>query len=276
MEKNIIKLENVSFNYQGEININNFNLSIPKGSWLSIIGNNASGKTTLVKLIAGLIKPLSGSIIIDGLELNDENIIETRKKIGLVMQNPDNQFVATTVEDDIVFGLESLGIPKEEMGKQLRIYSEMLGISHLLKKEPSKLSGGEKQKVALAGILIMQPKIIILDEAISMLDDISKQEVLAVLEKIHKYQDVTIINVTHDMNETMYSDKVIVLHQGKIVYRGNAHHVFKYAEKLKKIDLDLPFTVELSTRLKEMGIIDKIYSNEERLVGSLWKLKSKN
>ena len=219
---NLIEIKNLSFTYSNEDEekqyvLNNVSLNIEKGSYTVIVGHNGSGKSTLAKLLIGLLAQESGQIIIDNIELTNDSIYEIRNKIGVVFQNPDNQFIGSTVEDDIAFGLENHLVPTEEMQTIIEEYAEKTGMINFLKKEPTKLSGGQKQRVAIAGVLAMHPEIIILDEATSMLDPKGKREIKELIKKMRDIvPNITIVSITHDISEAVASDKVIVMNKGEV------------------------------------------------------------
>lgn len=253
---NAIEVKNLIFNYGGTTNaINNISFEIKKGTYVSIIGPNGSGKSTLAKLITGLLNKKSGEIKVFDLLLNKENICEIRKKIGIVFQNPDNQFISATVEDDIAFGLENRQISNQEMPKLVKKYAEEVGMIDYLKKEPSNLSGGQKQRVAIAGVLAMQPNIIIFDEATSMLDPKGRREIRDLIANMKKENpDLTIISITHDIEEAYLSDYILVISKGKIVLQGDKKEVFSHPEILKETSLSVPFLQEFKDKLKRRGI----------------------
>ena len=268
MEQEVIKVENLSFSYEKEKKIlNNVSFSINKGEYVTLIGHNGSGKSTLAKLLSYILEPNKGKIYIDNEELNEKNIKNIRNKIGIVFQNPDNQFIGSTVEDDIAFGLENRNIKQEEMKKIVKEYSKKVGMENYLTKEPEELSGGQKQRVAIAGILALKLKIMIFDEATSMLDPEGVEEIRNLILKMKKENpDLTVISITHDIEEAYLSDRVIVLNEGKIYKNDIPSKVFENEEEMKKINLDIPFVLKIKNKLKTKGIgIDENIKTIEEL-----------
>ena len=238
----LIEIRDVHYSYNEEKKaIDGISFDIKKGDYVTIIGHNGSGKSTLAKLIAGLLPIKEGSIRIDGLEVNEENIARIRTRLGIVFQNPDNQFIGSTVKDDIAFGLENKQIESEKMEPIIREYAEKVGLTDYLDYEPQNLSGGQKQRVAIAGILAMKPDIIIFDEATSMLDPKGKKEIKRLMYELAEGDDITIISITHDIEEVLQSDDCVVLNKGKLFMHDTPEKVFADAEKLRKINLDVPF-----------------------------------
>ncbi len=266
----IIKIENLNFGYNKDLLYENFNLTIEEGDWVSILGANGAGKTTLVKLIIGLLNNHE-TIKIDDMVLNRKNIREIRKLIGVVFDNPEIQFVAETVKDEIAFTLENLQIPKEEIHKLVTEVAKRLKITDLLDIEPHRLSGGQMQKVALASALVLKPKILILDEALSMIDPYDKTEIMKMLKKYHKDTNTTILNFTSDIEETIYCDRIVGLYKGQIGIDGPVKAVLEEERAMKKLGLDLPFIVDLASRLKLYGLIDDIELDMDKMVDKLWK-----
>lgn len=267
---NIIDIKNLSFNYDNKQIFNNFNLELKEGIFTTIIGLNGSGKSTLLKIILGLLK-FEGEIKIDGLTLSKDNIKEIRKKIGVVFENPDNQFVAETVMDDIAFSLENLKLKSKDIQRRVREMANYIGISHLLEKEPSTLSGGEKQLVALASALIHEPKILILDEALTMVDTRTRNQIYSIIEDIHKNKNITVINVTHDMDELLYGEDIILIDNGNIILKGPKEEVLLEEKIFNNLNLELPFMVNLSIKLKYYGLVDKLIFDMKEMVNQIWK-----
>jgi energy-coupling factor transport system ATP-binding protein len=258
MQNNFIEISNLTFNYDEDIEenvaISNINLAIEKGSFTVILGHNGSGKSTLAKLLNGMLKPNSGKVIVAGLDTADENNeYEIRRRLGLVFQNPDNQIICTIVEEDVAFGPENLGIEPKEIRRRVDSALESVGMSKFAKSAPHQLSGGQKQRVALAGILAMEPECIVLDEATAMLDPIGRREVINTITKLNKEKNITIILITHFMEEAANADRVLVMNKGKIVADGNPSEVFSMADVLKNSGLALPQTTELLSELKKNG-----------------------
>ncbi len=268
--EDIIKIENLNFAYGKNIIYNKFNLDIKSGTWVSILGANGAGKSTLVRILIGLYKN-NDTIKIDGKILNKKNYKEIRKNMGVILDNPEIQFVSETVRDEIAFNLENLQYSKEEIKKRVDEIAKMLKIEDLLDVEPHRLSGGQMQKVSIASALAVKPKILILDEAVSMIDPFDKEEILKMLKKYHSNEETTIINFTSDIEETVYSDRIVGLYKGQIGIDGNIKAVLKEERAMKKLGLDLPFIVELATKLKLYGLVDDIELDIDKLINKLWK-----
>ena len=253
---NAIELKNITFAYD-KVHpvIDNVSLTIKKGSYTVILGHNGSGKSTLAKLITGLLLKDKGTIIVDDIELNERNVYQIREKIGIVFQNPDNQFIGATVRDDIAFGLENHCVEQQKMDGIILDYAQKVGMIDYLDKEPSYLSGGQKQRVAIAGVLAMAPDIILFDEATSMLDPRGKTEIKELILKMKQVvQDITIVSITHDIEEALLADEVIVLNQGKVFTTGTPDKVFQDRQSLIEIDLDVPLFFQLKSELQNKGI----------------------
>lgn len=253
---NALEIKNLSYSYDKSSEVLfDISLDIRKGTHVAFVGHNGSGKSTLAKLIVGLLEKDKGDIKVLGLDINKENIYEIRKHVGIVFQNPDNQFVATTVEDDIAFGMENRCVEYNKMHELVLEFAKKVGMENYLKKEPSSLSGGQKQRVAIAGALSLKPDILILDEATSMLDPKGKNEILSLLSKMRKNNpDLTIISITHDVEEAYLCDEVFVLHDGKIVLNGTPEEVFSQKEKIHKFGLEQPFLLDLKNKLINVDI----------------------
>lgn len=238
----LIEVKNVSYSYNDSMKaVDGLSFSIKKGDYVTIIGHNGSGKSTVAKLIAGLLPVKEGSITIDSLEVNEENIAQIRTRLGIVFQNPDNQFIGSTVRDDIAFGLENKQVPSENMEAIVEEYANKVGLTAFMDYEPQNLSGGQKQRVAIAGILAMKPDIIIFDEATSMLDPKGKKEIKQLMYDLAAGDDITIVSITHDIEEVLQSDDCIVLNKGKLFMHDVPEKVFGDPDKLRQIDLDVPF-----------------------------------
>ncbi len=267
----LLSLEKVSFSYDKRHNaVNDISLSVEKGEYVAVIGHNGSGKSTLAKLFNGLVKPDQGKVIVDGFSLDDKkSTFEVRKRVGVVFQNPDNQLIASIVEDDIAFGPENLGIPREEIGKRIDFALSAVGMEGFRKSSPTRLSGGQKQRIAIAGVLAVKPQILVLDESTAMLDPKGRKEVLSVVEKLNKEQNVTVINITHYMDEVVRADKVYVVNNGSIVLSGTPEEVFKEKELLNACGLELPLSSVIALKLKEQGIdlLDGILTEEQLAEG---------
>lgn len=238
----LIEVKNVSYSYNDSLKaVDGLSFSIKKGDYVTIIGHNGSGKSTVAKLIAGLLPVKEGSITIDSLEVNEENIAQIRTRLGIVFQNPDNQFIGSTVRDDIAFGLENKQVPSENMEAIVEEFANKVGLTAFMDYEPQNLSGGQKQRVAIAGILAMKPDIIIFDEATSMLDPKGKKEIKQLMYDLAAGDDITIVSITHDIEEVLQSDDCIVLNKGKLFMHDVPEKVFGDPDKLRQIDLDVPF-----------------------------------
>jgi energy-coupling factor transport system ATP-binding protein len=270
----IIELKNINYKYQPDDlrpALNDVSFTIGRGEWIAIIGHNGSGKSTLAKTINGLILPESGSVKIGELDLKEDTIWTIRKMVGMVFQNPDNQFVGSTVEDDVAFGLENQGIPREEMIVRVNDALEKVRMSEFSKREPARLSGGQKQRVAIAGVVALRPDIIILDEATSMLDPEGRAEVIATIQKIKEESNLTVISITHDIDEAANANRILVMKQGELVQEGTPKEIFSAGPKLIELGLDLPFPEKLKNALKQRGIaVPDEYMTEERMVDWLW------
>lgn len=275
--KTILKLNNLHYSYNKKVDVlKNINLEIKEGEDVAIIGHNGSGKSTLGKILISLLKPTKGELRYFDIIINNKNDNLIREHSGIVFQNPDNQFIGVTVADDIAFGLENRQIAHKDMQSIIENYAQKMDVKHLLNKEPSMLSGGQKQRVALAGILAMLPDIIVLDEALAMLDPKGKKEISNLINEIKKdHPNLTIIRITHDLDEAFHSQRVIVLNHGEIIFDDSPIKVFSYEEKLKELGLDLPFIVELNNALLKEGLIENIEYDVHRLTDKLCKFDFK-
>ncbi len=244
---NIVEVQHLCFEYEeNQPIIKDVSFTIEKGSYVAILGHNGSGKSTIAKLLIGLLEKKSGEIIIDGKSLTEETFYQIREKIGIVFQNPDNQFIGATVRDDIAFGLENKCVPREEMDGIIERFSKEVNMFEFLDHEPTKLSGGQKQRVAIAGILAMNPEILVLDESTSMLDPKGKTEINALVSKIKNETDMTVISITHDIEEALQSDYIILLNQGKIEKQGPSDVILRDSETLLRLGLNPPFAYSVS------------------------------
>ena len=271
--KQMIELKNVSFRYDKtveEYQIDTVSFHVKQGEWLSIVGHNGSGKSTVVRLIDGLLEAESGEIYVDGKQLTRETIWEIRSKIGIVFQNPDNQFVGATVEDDVAFGLENQGIPREEMLQRVEKAIEQVGMLEFKDREPSRLSGGQKQRVAIAGIIALRPTIIILDEATSMLDPEGREDLIAVMRELQKKFQLTIISITHDLTEIALSDRTLVFQKGKLESSMTPRELFSRND-LNEIGLDKPFSKQVQESLGSHFPLKQDYLTESELLDQLWE-----
>lgn len=270
----VISIKNIHFNYQDQDTreaLSDVSLDVYEGEWLAIIGHNGSGKSTLAKMMNGLLEPSSGEIYIDGQLLTEDTVYEARRKVGMVFQNPDNQFVGTTVEDDIAFGLENIGMPRDEMVRKINTSLEMVRMTKFKEKEPARLSGGQKQRVAIAGMIALAPKVVILDEATSMLDPQGRYEVISTIQQLHKEKGITVISITHDLDEAAQADRVLLMEGGKVNRIGKPSEIFEMGTALVDKGLDVPFSEKLKAVLKEKGLnVPSEYLDEEGLVEWLW------
>lgn len=274
--ENIIKVENLCFEYEpGLKTIHNISFQIKKGEYVAILGHNGSGKSTIAKLLIGLLEKKSGNIIIDHKELNLENLYKIREKIGIVFQNPDNQFIGATVRDDIAFGLENICIPREKMDELIERYAKRVRMDQFLDHEPTKLSGGQKQRVAIAGILAMSPSIIILDESTSMLDPRGRKEINELIRELKEDKEMTIISITHDIEEAKNADRILLLNKGEIVGDDQPETLLMNEKLLLDLHLDTPFALKVSRKLKAQGIQINETLNVEELEKQLCQLRAK-
>ena len=274
--ENIIKVENLCFEYEpGLKTIHNISFQIKKGEYVAILGHNGSGKSTIAKLLIGLLEKKSGNIIIDNKELNLENLYKIREKIGIVFQNPDNQFIGATVRDDIAFGLENICIPREKMDELIERYAKRVRMDQFLDHEPTKLSGGQKQRVAIAGILAMSPSIIILDESTSMLDPRGRKEINELIRELKEDKEMTIISITHDIEEAKNADRILLLNKGEIVGDDQPETLLMNEKLLLDLHLDTPFALKVSRKLKAQGIQINETLNVEELEKQLCQLHAK-
>ncbi|MDM5205573.1 energy-coupling factor ABC transporter ATP-binding protein [Cytobacillus sp. FSL W7-1323] len=278
MKNSLVQIRNLSFKYDenADYALKDVTFDIYEGEWLAIVGHNGSGKSTMAKLLNGLNFPKEGSITVDGLLLSEETVWDIRDKIGMVFQNPDNQFVGTTVQDDVAFGLENHGIEREEMIKRVHNALESVKMEQFLDQEPHHLSGGQKQRVAIAGVLALRPNIIVLDEATSMLDPRGREEVLETIRQLKASQEMTVISITHDLEEAAKADRMIVMNKGQLYREGSPEDIFQLDEELISLGLDIPFPVKMSKMLKGLNIpVSKHHLSEEELVEELWTSHSK-
>lgn len=255
----LINVDNITFEYENDDNsvgvLKDFSVEFKKGQFTAVLGHNGSGKSTLAKLLNGLLLPLSGKVLVDGIDTaDDEHAIDVKRTVGMVFQNPDNQLVATVVDEDVAFGLENLGIPHDEMIKRVNTALEAVGMLDFKAKAPHNLSGGQKQRVAIAGIIAMEPKCIVFDEPTAMLDPRGRKEVIEVILKLCREKNITVILITHYMNEAALADRAIVMDKGKIVLDGEPREVFTHVDILKTAGLDVPQPAELAVELKKCGI----------------------
>ena len=269
-----LEIKNLCFSYGDDcLVIDDISFSVEKGSFVAVLGHNGSGKSTLAKLIVGLLEKKSGQIFFNDEEMDKKSIKKLQSKTALVFQNPDNQFIGVTVEDDIAFGLENRCFPHDKMQEEIDLFADSVNMLDYLKKEPINLSGGQKQRVALAGALILRPEILILDEATSMLDPKGKSTVRKVIDRIHQENpELTIISITHDVDEALLADQVFILSHGKLVKNGKPQEILRDQEALLDLKLDMPFVYRFEKKLSEMGINSKA-ENMNELVEDIWASK---
>ena len=276
--ENIIEIRNLKYKYDSEsenYTLNDVSFQVKKGEWLSIVGHNGSGKSTTVRLIDGLLEAESGDIIISGDKLTVENVWEKRRQIGMVFQNPDNQFVGATVEDDVAFGLENQGLDYDLMVERVQQALELVGMQDFKEREPARLSGGQKQRVAVAGVVALRPDIIILDEATSMLDPEGRLALIQTVKKIKDSNQLTVISITHDLDEIALSDRVLVMKEGQVESTATPRELFS-REDLEELGLDQPFVNQVKAALRQSGFpLPDSYLTEKELQDQLWALLSK-
>ena len=279
-ENTVIKVNNVYYDYRssnGELiarGVKNVSLSVEKGEFCVLLGHNGSGKSTLAKLLNGFIIPDEGTITINGIDTkDDERIYEIRSKVGMVFQNPDNQMVASIIEDDLAFGPENLGIPRDEIEKRITWALETVGMSEHRKRSPNKLSGGQKQRISIASVLSMMPEILILDESTAMLDPVGRKEVMETAMRLNKEMGMTVILITHYMDEATSADRVFVLNEGELLARGSPREIFANVELIKQASLELPIASKVSLELQEKGFNVPFALTDEELAEGICKLK---
>ena len=276
--ENIIEVRNLKYKYDSEsenYTLNDVSFQVKKGEWLSIVGHNGSGKSTTVRLIDGLLEAESGDIIISGDKLTAENVWEKRRQIGMVFQNPDNQFVGATVEDDVAFGLENQGLDYDLMVERVQQALELVGMQDFKEREPARLSGGQKQRVAVAGVVALRPDIIILDEATSMLDPEGRLDLIQTVKKNKDGNQLTVISITHDLDEIALSDRVLVMKEGQVESTATPRELFS-REDLEELGLDQPFVNQVKAALRQSGFpLPDSYLTEKELQDQLWALLSK-
>jgi len=277
-EESLLAFHDVSFSYDGEEGrrvpvLKSVELAIEKGSFVSILGHNGSGKSTLAKLMNALLLPEDGTILVSGIDTRDRDMLwEVRRHVGMVFQNPDNQIVGATVEDDVAFGLENMGVDPREMRERIDEALHSVGMEKHRLAQPHRLSGGQKQRVAIAGIMAMRPSVIILDEATAMLDPQGRQEVMLLARRLNQEEGITIINITHFPEEAVFSDRVTVMKAGEVLVEGSPHDVFSQAERLQAAGLDVPFAVRVRQELAAKGIDLPFVLHQEELVEHLCRL----
>ncbi len=277
MDDNIIEVEHLRYTYQDaeQPALNDLSISVPRGAWVSIIGHNGSGKSTLAKNILGLLEPASGKVTVAGMVLSEETVWDIRARVGIVFQNPDNQFVGATVADDVAFGLENHAVPRDEMIKRVDDALVAVRMDAFSDREPAHLSGGQKQRVAIAGVVAQRPDIIILDEATSMLDPAGRQEIVGLIRELKAQLGLTVLSITHDLDEAASSDQLIVIDNGQVVETGTPDAIFAHGRDLIQHGLDVPYSEQLKHELAQRGIqVPARYVADEGLVDYLWTLRS--
>ena len=272
----ILSFNQVTFSYTQEVPevrnaVEDVTFAVKEGEWVAIVGHNGSGKSTLAKLMSGLLFPNKGEVRLMRDVLTEENLWEMRSQIGMVFQNPDNQFVGATVQDDVAFSLENNGVPYKEMVERVHEALRQVKMEGFLNHEPHHLSGGQKQRVAIAGALAMQPKILILDEATSMLDPLGREEVLQTVQALREKTGLTVLSITHDLEEAMLADHVLFMNEGRKYAEGTPEEIFALGDKLVELGLDLPFAMKMTKLLQAQGVqLVGQHMTEEELVNDLW------
>lgn len=270
----IIDAHNVHYSYEEELSeaVRGVSLQVYKGEFLCILGHNGSGKSTLAKLLNGLFTPTAGSVTVCGMDTKDEDKqLDIRKSAGMVFQNPDNQLVATIVEEDVAFGPENLGVPQPELRKRVDDALAAVNMSEFARSSPHKLSGGQKQRIAIAGVLAMQPEIMIMDEPTAMLDPMGRREVINTVMRLNREQGITVVLITHFMEEAALADRLIIMHEGRINLEGTPRDVLIQIEKLKELSLEAPEAAYMAYRLNKEGIpVDKRVLSVKELADEIW------
>ncbi len=281
----IIDADNLVFEYynyddEGAVKetiraLNGTSIEIEEGEFVVILGHNGSGKSTFAKHLNGILSPKEGSLVVCGIDATDKNKTwDIRKEVGMVFQNPDNQIVATIIEEDVAFGPENLGIESSEIRKRVDEALETVGMTEYMKGSPNQLSGGQKQRIAIAGVIAMKPRCIVFDESTAMLDPIGRRQVMTTMEKLNKEHGITIVHITHYMQEAILADRIIVIDQGEVLLEGTPREVFKEVKKLKEIGLDVPDTTYLAYLLKEAGFeIDTTLLSIEEVTEAICQLQ---
>ena len=262
-----VRFENVKYSYDGgeSYAVNGVSLSVREGEFLAVLGRNGSGKSTLAKLVNALLVPAEGRVFVEGMDTTDEKLtFEIRKRAGMVFQNPDNQTVASVVEDDVAFGPENIGVPRDEIGRRIDFALNAVGMQAFRNAAPSRLSGGQKQRIAIAGVLAVRPDIMILDESTAMLDPKGRREVMEVVKKLNKEQGMTVILITHFMDEALQAERAVVMHRGEVVMNGTPEEIFARSEELETFGLTLPRAALVCKRLRAGGMpVAEAFTAEE-------------
>ena len=268
---------NVSFRYQEDMPwvLKNVSFTIGPNEWVAIIGHNGSGKSTIAKLMNGLLFPQEGEILVDGMKVTQESVWDVRKEVGMVFQNPDNQFVGTTVRDDVAFGMENHGMPRELMVERIKESLNAVQMQDFERHEPHRLSGGQKQRIAIASVLAVSPKFIILDEATAMLDPKGRKEIMQTVREVQQERDLSLITITHDLQEVTQASRVIVMNSGEVWMEGSPREVFSRKDHLTEIGLDTPFVSKMADHLKVEGVsLAREPLNHQELLEDLWTSRS--
>jgi len=261
MATSIIQTENLTFSYTTEegvapIILDGVNLNIETGSFVAVLGHNGSGKSTLAKHLNAILLPTGGKVYVDGIDtLDEEKLLDIRRTVGMVFQNPDNQIVANVVEEDVAFAPENLGLPSKEIRERVDLALKLVGMSEFVTHAPHLLSGGQKQRIAIAGVIAMRPRCIVLDEPTAMLDPVGRQEVMATIKDLNRRAGVTVVLITHHMDEAAQADRLVVMSKGKIVADGKPKDVFQHVEELRSIGLTVPEPVALMWELRQAGLL---------------------
>ena len=262
-----VRFENVKYSYDGgeSYAVNGVSLSVREGEFLAVLGRNGSGKSTLAKLVNALLVPAEGRVFVEGMDTTDEKLtFQIRKRAGMVFQNPDNQTVASVVEDDVAFGPENIGVPRDEIGRRIDFALNAVGMQAFRDAAPSRLSGGQKQRIAIAGVLAVRPDIMILDESTAMLDPKGRREVMEVVKKLNKEQGMTVILITHFMDEVLQAERAVVMHRGEVVMNGTPEEIFARSEELETFGLTLPRAALVCKRLRAGGMpVAEAFTAEE-------------
>lgn len=273
---NAVEVKDLSYSYDHhDWAVKDVSFRVPEGSYTTIIGHNGSGKSTVAKLLLGLLEKASGSIRIAGQELTAESLKEIRGRIGIVFQNPDNQFIGSTVRDDIAFGLENNCVPREQMDGIIEEYAAAVGMTDYLESEPTKLSGGQKQRVAIASVLAMNHDIIVFDEATSMLDPSGKRDINRLIQQLHRQRRLTVLSITHEIEEVAQSDYVIVMSEGQVAMSGTPQQIFRNQQRMVELQLDIPFVYKVRNALKKQGVVVPETLDMERMAQEVCRYASK-